>query len=146
SSSHPLGPLPSEQGGYGLLNPSHTLLAENSCDTEVSKDAFQLTRKEMLQISNQIQQGVANFTHPMGIKVNKLLPVIQATMDKHIGQIISFQDLVIFCDNLEKELKIQEELIEQQSQKHHHLTINKTKLLEQVDKMVVKSNLDIAQR
>uniref|UniRef100_A0A915JSA3 Uncharacterized protein n=1 Tax=Romanomermis culicivorax TaxID=13658 RepID=A0A915JSA3_ROMCU len=64
----------------------------------------------MLQISNQIQQGIANFTLRMGIKpktelmkerdqmiitqfYSKSLPVIQATMDKHKGQIVSLQDL-----------------------------------------------------
>uniref|UniRef100_A0A915KQS3 Uncharacterized protein n=1 Tax=Romanomermis culicivorax TaxID=13658 RepID=A0A915KQS3_ROMCU len=44
---------------------------------------------------------------------SKSLPVIQATMDKHKGQVVSLQDLVMFCDNLEKELKIQDELFEQ---------------------------------
>uniref|UniRef100_A0A915IHF1 Uncharacterized protein n=1 Tax=Romanomermis culicivorax TaxID=13658 RepID=A0A915IHF1_ROMCU len=62
---------------------------------------------------------------------SKSLPVIQATKDKHKGQIVSLQDLVMFCENLEKELKIQDELFEQQLQKHHRLAINKTKLLEQ---------------
>uniref|UniRef100_A0A915I2I3 Uncharacterized protein n=1 Tax=Romanomermis culicivorax TaxID=13658 RepID=A0A915I2I3_ROMCU len=52
-----MGPLPTEQGDYGLVNPPHTLPAEISCDNDISKDAFQLTPKEMLQISNQIQQG-----------------------------------------------------------------------------------------
>uniref|UniRef100_A0A915IXH0 Uncharacterized protein n=1 Tax=Romanomermis culicivorax TaxID=13658 RepID=A0A915IXH0_ROMCU len=37
----------------------------------------------------------------------------------------------MFCDNLEKELKIQDELFEQQLQKHYRLAINETKLLEQ---------------
>uniref|UniRef100_A0A915ICZ5 Uncharacterized protein n=1 Tax=Romanomermis culicivorax TaxID=13658 RepID=A0A915ICZ5_ROMCU len=50
------------------------------------------------------------------------------TMDKHKGQIISLQDLVIFCDNLEKVLKIQDELFKQWLQNHHCLAINKTEL------------------
>uniref|UniRef100_A0A915HLG0 Uncharacterized protein n=1 Tax=Romanomermis culicivorax TaxID=13658 RepID=A0A915HLG0_ROMCU len=57
--------------------------------------------------------------------------VIQATMDKHEGQIVLLQDLVTFCDNLEKELKIQDELFKQRFQKHHHLAINETKSPEQ---------------
>uniref|UniRef100_A0A915K5C8 Uncharacterized protein n=1 Tax=Romanomermis culicivorax TaxID=13658 RepID=A0A915K5C8_ROMCU len=81
----------------------------------------------MLQISNQIQQGVANFTLGMGIKPSKASPIIQATMDKHIGQIVTLQDLVMFCDNLQKELKIQDELFEQCLQKHHRLAINEAK-------------------
>uniref|UniRef100_A0A915IT04 Uncharacterized protein n=1 Tax=Romanomermis culicivorax TaxID=13658 RepID=A0A915IT04_ROMCU len=36
---------------------------------------------------------------------SKSSPVIQATMDKHKGQIVSLQDLVMFCDNLEKIIK-----------------------------------------
>uniref|UniRef100_A0A915J9B3 Uncharacterized protein n=1 Tax=Romanomermis culicivorax TaxID=13658 RepID=A0A915J9B3_ROMCU len=58
---------------------------------------------------------------------SKSSPVIQATMDKHKGQIVSLQDLVMFWDNLEKELKIQDELFEQQLQKHHRLIINEAK-------------------
>uniref|UniRef100_A0A915JEX9 Reverse transcriptase/retrotransposon-derived protein RNase H-like domain-containing protein n=1 Tax=Romanomermis culicivorax TaxID=13658 RepID=A0A915JEX9_ROMCU len=42
---------------------------------------------------------------------SKSSPVIQAIMDKHKGQIVSLQDLVMFCDNLEKELKIQDEFL-----------------------------------
>uniref|UniRef100_A0A915ISB4 Uncharacterized protein n=1 Tax=Romanomermis culicivorax TaxID=13658 RepID=A0A915ISB4_ROMCU len=57
--------------------------------------------------------------------------MIQAMMDKHKGEIVSLQDLVTFCDNLEKELKIQDKLFEQPLHKHHHLTTNKTKLPEQ---------------
>uniref|UniRef100_A0A915KRL8 Uncharacterized protein n=1 Tax=Romanomermis culicivorax TaxID=13658 RepID=A0A915KRL8_ROMCU len=71
SSSHPLGPLPAEQGGYGLPNSPHTLPADNPHNSDVSNDVFQLTRKEMQQISNQIQQGVANFTLRMGINLNQ---------------------------------------------------------------------------
>uniref|UniRef100_A0A915HUQ6 Uncharacterized protein n=1 Tax=Romanomermis culicivorax TaxID=13658 RepID=A0A915HUQ6_ROMCU len=164
-SSRPLGPLPAEQGVYGLPNPPHTLLANNPTNADVSNNVFQLTRKEMLQISNQIQQGIANFTLRMGIKPKLVLqffetldqqfrdntplpenaeleilrhttdpddrtekehdqmiitqfyskssPVIQATMDKHKGQIVSLQDLVTFCNNLKKELNIQDELSEQ---------------------------------
>uniref|UniRef100_A0A915JQW4 Uncharacterized protein n=1 Tax=Romanomermis culicivorax TaxID=13658 RepID=A0A915JQW4_ROMCU len=62
---------------------------------------------------------------------SKLSPIIQATMDKHKGQIALLQDFVMFCDNLEKELKIQDELFEQCLQKHHGLTINEAKLPEQ---------------
>uniref|UniRef100_A0A915J7T1 Uncharacterized protein n=1 Tax=Romanomermis culicivorax TaxID=13658 RepID=A0A915J7T1_ROMCU len=47
---------------------------------------------------------------------SKSSPVIQNTMDKHKGQIVSLQDLITFCDNLEKELKIQEELCKQRLQ------------------------------
>uniref|UniRef100_A0A915I4H8 Uncharacterized protein n=1 Tax=Romanomermis culicivorax TaxID=13658 RepID=A0A915I4H8_ROMCU len=54
-----------------------------------------------------------------------------ATMDKHKGQIISLQDLVMFCNNLEKELKIQDELFVQCLQKHHPLVINEAKPPEQ---------------
>uniref|UniRef100_A0A915HRM2 Uncharacterized protein n=1 Tax=Romanomermis culicivorax TaxID=13658 RepID=A0A915HRM2_ROMCU len=61
---------------------------------------------------------------------SKASPIIQATKDKHKGQIVSLQDLVMLCDNLEKELKIQDELFEQQLQKHHHLTIKETKSLD----------------
>uniref|UniRef100_A0A915K5J3 Uncharacterized protein n=1 Tax=Romanomermis culicivorax TaxID=13658 RepID=A0A915K5J3_ROMCU len=43
----------------------------------------------------------------------------------------SSPDLVTFCDNLEKELKIQDKLFEQQLQKHHQLVINEMKLLNQ---------------
>uniref|UniRef100_A0A915HKS9 Peptidase A2 domain-containing protein n=1 Tax=Romanomermis culicivorax TaxID=13658 RepID=A0A915HKS9_ROMCU len=121
SSSHPLGLLPTELGGYVFPNPSHTLPADNPHDADVSNDVFQLTRKEMLQISNQIQQGMANFTLrisnlnqqfrdnpplPESDKTekerdqmiitqfySKASPVIQATMDKHNGQIVSLQDL-----------------------------------------------------
>uniref|UniRef100_A0A915IWF5 Uncharacterized protein n=1 Tax=Romanomermis culicivorax TaxID=13658 RepID=A0A915IWF5_ROMCU len=95
---HCLGLLAPQQGGYGLVNPAHTLPAKGSHDNDISNDAFQLTRKEMLQISNQIQQG----------------------------------DLVTFCNNLEKELKIQDELFELRLQKLQCLAINQTKLLEQV--------------
>uniref|UniRef100_A0A915I648 Uncharacterized protein n=1 Tax=Romanomermis culicivorax TaxID=13658 RepID=A0A915I648_ROMCU len=66
---------------------------------------------------------------------SKASPVIQATMDKHKGQIVSLQDLVMFCDNLEKELKIQDKLFEQCLQKHHGLTINEAKPPEQVGHM-----------
>uniref|UniRef100_A0A915JP20 Gag protein n=1 Tax=Romanomermis culicivorax TaxID=13658 RepID=A0A915JP20_ROMCU len=142
----------------------------------------------MLQISNQIQQGIANFTLPMGIKPKLMLqffktldqqfrdnpplpenvkleilrcttdpddrtekerdqmiitqfyskssPVIQATMDKHKGQIVSLQDLVMFCDNLKKELKIQDELFEQRLQKHHQLAINEAKPPDQISHVV----------
>uniref|UniRef100_A0A915ILR7 Uncharacterized protein n=1 Tax=Romanomermis culicivorax TaxID=13658 RepID=A0A915ILR7_ROMCU len=62
---------------------------------------------------------------------SKASPVIQATMDKHKGQIVSLEDLVTFCDNLEKELKIQDELFEQRLQKHHQLGINEAKPPEQ---------------
>uniref|UniRef100_A0A915JV93 Uncharacterized protein n=1 Tax=Romanomermis culicivorax TaxID=13658 RepID=A0A915JV93_ROMCU len=68
SSSHLLGPLPVEQGGYCLVNPPHTLPAENSHNNDVRNHASQLSRKEMLQIWNQFQEGVANFTLQMGIK------------------------------------------------------------------------------
>uniref|UniRef100_A0A915LAV7 Uncharacterized protein n=1 Tax=Romanomermis culicivorax TaxID=13658 RepID=A0A915LAV7_ROMCU len=68
SSSHALGPLPTEQGVYGLRHPPHTLSTNNPTNVDVSNNVFQLTRKEMLQISNQIQQGIANFTLRMGIK------------------------------------------------------------------------------
>uniref|UniRef100_A0A915KZT6 Uncharacterized protein n=1 Tax=Romanomermis culicivorax TaxID=13658 RepID=A0A915KZT6_ROMCU len=131
-SSRPLGPLPAEQGGYGLPNPPHTLPANNPTNIVISNDVFQLTRKEMLQILNQIQQGIANFTLQMGIKPNKSSPVIQATMDKHKGQIVSLLDLVMFCDNLKKELKIQDELFKQRLQKHHPPGINEAKLPEQI--------------
>uniref|UniRef100_A0A915KLQ6 Uncharacterized protein n=1 Tax=Romanomermis culicivorax TaxID=13658 RepID=A0A915KLQ6_ROMCU len=148
-SSHPLGLAPPEQGGYGLSNPPLTLPADNPHDVDVRNDVFQLMRKEMLQISNQIQQGVANFTLPMGIKPKldktekerdqmiitefycKSSPVFQATMDKHKCQIVSLQDLVMFCDNFKKELKIQDELFEQHLQKHHRLAINEAKPPEQ---------------
>uniref|UniRef100_A0A915I956 Peptidase A2 domain-containing protein n=1 Tax=Romanomermis culicivorax TaxID=13658 RepID=A0A915I956_ROMCU len=63
---------------------------------------------------------------------NKASPVIQATMDKHRGQIVSLQGLVMFCDNLEKELKIQDELFKQGLQKHHQLGINEAKPPEQI--------------
>uniref|UniRef100_A0A915JWG6 Uncharacterized protein n=1 Tax=Romanomermis culicivorax TaxID=13658 RepID=A0A915JWG6_ROMCU len=63
---------------------------------------------------------------------SKLSPVIQATMDKHKGQIVSLQDLVTFCNNLEKELKIQDELFEQCLQKHHRLAMNEAKPPEQI--------------
>uniref|UniRef100_A0A915IJK3 Uncharacterized protein n=1 Tax=Romanomermis culicivorax TaxID=13658 RepID=A0A915IJK3_ROMCU len=62
---------------------------------------------------------------------SKSSPMIQAMRDKHKGQIISLQDLITFCDNLEKELKIQDELFEQWFPKHQCLTINETKLPEQ---------------
>uniref|UniRef100_A0A915JPB9 Uncharacterized protein n=1 Tax=Romanomermis culicivorax TaxID=13658 RepID=A0A915JPB9_ROMCU len=62
---------------------------------------------------------------------SKFSPVIQVTMDKHRRQIVSPQDLVTFWDNLEKELIIQDELLEQWLQKHHRLVINKTKLPDQ---------------
>uniref|UniRef100_A0A915HRH5 Uncharacterized protein n=1 Tax=Romanomermis culicivorax TaxID=13658 RepID=A0A915HRH5_ROMCU len=45
----------------------------------------------------------------------------------------------MFCDSLEKESKIQDELFEQQLQKHHHLTINEAKPPDQVSHI---SNLD----
>uniref|UniRef100_A0A915HGE7 Uncharacterized protein n=1 Tax=Romanomermis culicivorax TaxID=13658 RepID=A0A915HGE7_ROMCU len=35
-------------------------------------------------------------------KSSKSSPVIQVTMDKHKGKIVSLQDLVTLCDNLEK--------------------------------------------
>uniref|UniRef100_A0A915ICL6 Uncharacterized protein n=1 Tax=Romanomermis culicivorax TaxID=13658 RepID=A0A915ICL6_ROMCU len=50
---------------------------------------------------------------------------------KETGQIVSLQDSVMFCDNLEKELKIQDKLFEQWLQKHHRLVINESKLPEQ---------------
>uniref|UniRef100_A0A915IAP3 Uncharacterized protein n=1 Tax=Romanomermis culicivorax TaxID=13658 RepID=A0A915IAP3_ROMCU len=62
---------------------------------------------------------------------SKSSPLIQATVDKYKGQIISLQDLVTFCDNLEKELKIQDELFELRLQKLQCLAINQTKLPEQ---------------
>uniref|UniRef100_A0A915L4R0 Uncharacterized protein n=1 Tax=Romanomermis culicivorax TaxID=13658 RepID=A0A915L4R0_ROMCU len=71
---------------------------------------------------------------------SKASPVIQATMDKHKGQIISLQDLVMFCNNLKKELKIQDELFEQRLQKHHRLAINEVKPPEQISHM---SNQDL---
>uniref|UniRef100_A0A915K8B7 Uncharacterized protein n=1 Tax=Romanomermis culicivorax TaxID=13658 RepID=A0A915K8B7_ROMCU len=52
----------------------------------------------------------------------QIILIIHATMDKLKGQIVSLQDLVTFCDNLEEELKMrQDELFEQQLQKHHRL-------------------------
>uniref|UniRef100_A0A915K204 Uncharacterized protein n=1 Tax=Romanomermis culicivorax TaxID=13658 RepID=A0A915K204_ROMCU len=66
---------------------------------------------------------------------SKVSPVIQATMDKHKGQIVSLQDLVMFCDNLKKELKIQDELFEQRLQKHHPLAINEGKPPEHISHM-----------
>uniref|UniRef100_A0A915J544 Uncharacterized protein n=1 Tax=Romanomermis culicivorax TaxID=13658 RepID=A0A915J544_ROMCU len=65
---------------------------------------------------------------------SKASPIIQATMDEHKGQIVSLQDLM-FCDNLEKELKIQDELFEQRLQKHHRLAINEAKPPEQINHM-----------
>uniref|UniRef100_A0A915L277 Uncharacterized protein n=1 Tax=Romanomermis culicivorax TaxID=13658 RepID=A0A915L277_ROMCU len=208
SSSRHLGPLPTEQGGYGLPNPPHTLPADNPHDADVSNDVFQLTQKEMLQISNQIQQGLANFTLQMGIKpklisnlettrpcpkvpnwkfcdepliptyitlrkttpartpplelsvtftVNgqpspratwravfnfKASPLIQATMDKHKGQMVSLQDPVMFWDNLEKELKIQDELFEQHLQKHHRLTISEQIVTSNPGHPVIQATMD----
>uniref|UniRef100_A0A915HPL8 Integrase zinc-binding domain-containing protein n=1 Tax=Romanomermis culicivorax TaxID=13658 RepID=A0A915HPL8_ROMCU len=116
SSSHPLGPLPTEQGGYGLSNPHHTLPAENPCDADVSNDALN-------------QQFRDNPPLPESVKLEILRRTTDpdATMDKHEGQIASLQDLVMFCDNLEKKLKIQDKLFEQRLQKHHRLTINEAK-------------------
>uniref|UniRef100_A0A915KDP9 Uncharacterized protein n=1 Tax=Romanomermis culicivorax TaxID=13658 RepID=A0A915KDP9_ROMCU len=59
--------------------------------------------------------------HPLG-----LLPAEQGGYGikpkrKETGQIVSLKDSVMFCDNLEKELKIQDKLFEQWLQKHHHL-------------------------
>uniref|UniRef100_A0A915HI65 Uncharacterized protein n=1 Tax=Romanomermis culicivorax TaxID=13658 RepID=A0A915HI65_ROMCU len=67
---------------------------------------------------------------------SKSSTVIQAAMDKHKGQIVSLQDLVTFCDNLEKELKVQDELFEQRLQKHHPLAIKEAKPLEQISHVV----------
>uniref|UniRef100_A0A915IHC3 Uncharacterized protein n=1 Tax=Romanomermis culicivorax TaxID=13658 RepID=A0A915IHC3_ROMCU len=50
-------------------------------DNDVIKGAFQLTRKEMLQILNQIQQGVANFTLRMVIKPKLVLQFFK-TLDQ----------------------------------------------------------------
>uniref|UniRef100_A0A915JRH9 Uncharacterized protein n=1 Tax=Romanomermis culicivorax TaxID=13658 RepID=A0A915JRH9_ROMCU len=92
-------PLPTEQGDYGLTNPSHTLPAESCCDPNVSND-----------------QVVSSYTGDIG----------QAQGSNWFASRFSH-----FCDNLERELKIQDELFEQWLQKHHCLVINETKLLDQ---------------
>uniref|UniRef100_A0A915I8H5 Uncharacterized protein n=1 Tax=Romanomermis culicivorax TaxID=13658 RepID=A0A915I8H5_ROMCU len=92
--SSPLGLLPAEQGVYGLVNPPHALPADNPTDVD---DRTEKERDQMI---------ITQF-------YSKSSPVIQATWNKHKGQIVSLQDLVAFCDNLEKELKIQDELFEQ---------------------------------
>uniref|UniRef100_A0A915HVQ4 Uncharacterized protein n=1 Tax=Romanomermis culicivorax TaxID=13658 RepID=A0A915HVQ4_ROMCU len=79
SSSHraPVGPIAHGARGYRLSNPPNILPAENPRNTDISNNVFQLLGKEMLQISNQVQQGVANSTMRMGIKQKLVLQFLR---------------------------------------------------------------------
>uniref|UniRef100_A0A915JBE3 Uncharacterized protein n=1 Tax=Romanomermis culicivorax TaxID=13658 RepID=A0A915JBE3_ROMCU len=123
------GPLHTEQGGYGLANPSCTLPAKGT-----------MTLMSAMTFSNQGERKCCKFQ----IRSSKeLLDKTEKERDQTIiirfyrdnGQALwsnlqkkSKEDLVTFCENLENEQNIQNELFEQWPQKHHCLAIKETEL------------------
>uniref|UniRef100_A0A915KCV5 Uncharacterized protein n=1 Tax=Romanomermis culicivorax TaxID=13658 RepID=A0A915KCV5_ROMCU len=74
------------------------------------------------QMQNQmvVQQQKINDLQSGQVRKRQVPSHHTGAMDKHKGEILTLQDLIMFCDNVEKELKIQDELFEQQLQKHKH--------------------------